>query len=114
MSPPGSSGLSGLAPTLFLRGIPGSISIGAQAIDFRVARKPSGRPLREGENAVDDDLEGAAAADGQLDLGAVARDQAVPRTEGSRLIVSRPAIFDPHLHHEGLPEDSVIATLSSL
>jgi hypothetical protein len=78
------------------RGNKGSAAAGG--LDLGVARKPAERLFRKGKPAIDRDLENAAAALDQFDLGAVSLDQDVPRTEGARFVVSGHAVFDPDLH----------------
>ena len=73
-------------------------SAAAGGLDLGVARKPAERLFRKGEPAIDRDLENAATALDQFDLGAVSLDQNIPRTEGSRFVVSGHAVFDPDLH----------------
>src|SRR5229473_356291 len=54
--------------------------------------------------SVDGDLEDTGNPFDELDLGATFH-QACPRTEGSRLIVSRYAVFDCYLHRRHLQSD---------
>jgi hypothetical protein len=70
----------------------------AQRIDLGVLGKPPEPLFRKRQPAIDGDFEDAAGAFDELDLGAELFDQPCPRTEGSRFIVSRHAIFDPDLH----------------
>jgi hypothetical protein len=71
---------------------------GAQRRDFLIGGEPSGLLLREQKPTVDGDLEHAAHPGYQLDIGTVKLNQARPRTEGPRLIVSRLAPLDSNLH----------------
>ena len=64
---------------------------------FHVIGKPPGRELGKQCLAVGDDLERCAGARDHFDLGAIAFYQQVPRTERTRLVVSRNAVFDPDL-----------------
>src|SRR2546423_5292857 len=70
----------------------------AHRIDLLIRRKPAGLLLRESEPAIDGNLEHAPYPGHQLDIGAILLDEPVPRTEGTRFIVSRLAPLDADLH----------------
>jgi hypothetical protein len=70
----------------------------AQSVDLSVFGKTLERFFGEGELAVDGDLEHTAGAFDELNLGTILFFQLCLRTEGSRKIVSRNAVFDPDLH----------------
>jgi hypothetical protein len=70
----------------------------ADRIYFLVCRKPAGLLLRKSQPAIDGNLEHAADPGHQLDIGTVFLNEPVPRTEGTRFIVSRLAPLDPDLH----------------
>ena len=67
-----------------------------------VGREATGRLLREGQRAVHGDLEDAAAALDELDLGVTGRQQLLPHTAGTRFVVSSDAVFDTNIHGPGL------------
>lgn len=71
---------------------------GAYRVDLLVGRKPAGLLFREGEPAIDRDLEHPANPGHQLDIGAVFLLQPIPRTEGTRFIVSGFAPLNSHFH----------------
>jgi hypothetical protein len=70
----------------------------ADGVDLGVGREAAEPLLGEGQLAVDRDLEDAAAALHELNLGAIPLDQPGLRTEGLGLVVSSRAIFDADLH----------------
>jgi hypothetical protein len=69
-----------------------------QSVDFRILGKTPELFFRKGELAVDGDFEHPAHTFNELNLGTVLFFQSCLRTEGSRKIVSRNAVFDPDLH----------------
>src|SRR5436305_73670 len=71
---------------------------GAYRVDLLVGRKPAGLLLRKGELAIDGNLKHPADPGHQLDIGAVFLLQPIPRTEGTRFIVSRFAPLDSDFH----------------
>jgi hypothetical protein len=78
----------------------------ADRVDLLVGRKPAGLLLRESEPAVDGNLEHAADPGHQLDIGTVFLNEPVPRTEGTRFIVSRLAPLDSNFHRRSSrPQD---------
>ena len=70
----------------------------AYRVDLLVGRKPAGLLLRKGEPAIDGNLKHPADPGHQLDIGAVFLLQPIPRTEGTRFIVSRFAPLDSDFH----------------
>ena len=70
-----------------------------QGRNFRVVGKAPASELGKERLAVGDNLERRAGARDHLDLGAIAFYQQVPRTERTRLVVSRNAVFDPNLRY---------------
>lgn len=68
-------------------------------LQLLVRREAAELLLREHQSAVDGDFEGAAAALHERDVGAGGAAEDVPRTEGTRLIVSLHAIFDGDVHN---------------
>src|SRR5882762_1650428 len=70
----------------------------AYRVDLLVGRKPAGLLLRKGEPAIDGNLKHPADPGHQLDIGAVFLLQPIPRTEGTRFIVSGFAPLDSHFH----------------
>src|SRR5438105_1462482 len=82
---------------------PGSSELAAaDRLDLFVGREPAGLLFREGEPAIDGDLEHPANPGHQLYLCAVFLFQLGLRTEGTRFIVSRLAPFDPNFHGRDL------------
>jgi len=71
---------------------------GTYRIDLLVGRKPAGLLLGESEPAIDGNLKHPADPGHQLDIGAVFLLQPIPRTEGTRFIVSRLAPLDSDFH----------------
>ena len=71
---------------------------GAYRIDLLVGRKPAGLLLGESEPAIDGNLKHPADPGHQLDIGAVFLLQPIPRTEGTRFIVSGFAPLDSYFH----------------
>jgi len=71
---------------------------GAYRIDLLVGRKPAGLLLGESEPAIDGNLKHPADPGHQLDIGAVFLLQPIPRTEGTRFIVSGFAPLDSDFH----------------
>ena len=67
-------------------------------LHFLRRRKTAVRLLRIDEPVVNGDLEYAARALDQLDLGTVNPGEPVPHTEGFRFVSSNTAEFDPELH----------------
>jgi hypothetical protein len=57
------------------------------------------------------DLERRAGARDKLDLGAVAFYQQVPRTEGTRLVVSNDAVFDADFRRVGHVSNAPVTRL---
>ena len=70
----------------------------AYRVDLLVGRKPAGLLLRKGEPAIDGNLKHPADPGHQLDIGAVFLLQPIPRTEGTRFIVSGFAPLDSDFH----------------
>ena len=70
----------------------------AYRVDLLVGRKPAGLLLGESEPAIDGNLKHPADPGHQLDIGAVFLLQPIPRTEGTRFIVSRLAPLDLDFH----------------
>ena len=83
-------------------GVPG---LSAHRVDLLVRRKPTGLLLRKGEPAIDGNLEHTTYSGHQLDIGAVFLDEPIPRTEGTRFVVSglAPLDADFHCHSSGSP-----------
>ena len=75
---------------------------GAYRVDLLVGRKPAGLLLGESEPAIDGNLKHPADPGHQLDIGAVFLLQPIPRTEGTRFIVSGLAPLDSDLHLRSL------------
>jgi len=75
---------------------------GAYRVDLLVGRKPAGLLLRKGEPAIDGNLKHPADPGHQLDIGAVFLLQPIPRTEGTRFIVSGLAPLDSNFHRRDL------------
>ena len=74
-------------------------SAAGEGADFVVVGEAPERVLGKHPGAVHNDLEGAAMAFDQGDVGVRANlQQQVPRTEGARFVVSTDAIFDIDLH----------------
>ena len=69
-----------------------------QILDLVVGREAAGLAAGVFERAVDGDVELAGFAGAQLDVGGAQLLEAVPHTEGLRLITSSAAIFDQDLH----------------
>ena len=82
---------------------------------FRIIGKSPGRELGKQGLAVGDDLERRAGARDHLDLGAIAFYQQVPRTERTRLVVSRNAVFDPDFRYRRhVPKTPFAAVLNPI
>jgi hypothetical protein len=69
-----------------------------QILDLVVGREAAGLAAGVFERAVDGDVELAGSADAQLDVGGAQLLEAIPHTEGLRLITSGAAIFDQDFH----------------
>ena len=69
-----------------------------QILDLIVGREAAGLAAGVLERAVDRDVELAGSADAQLDVGSAQLLEAIPHTEGLRLVTSGAAIFDQDLH----------------
>jgi hypothetical protein len=69
-----------------------------QILDLIVGREAAGLATGVFERAVDGDVELAGSADAQLDVGGAQLLEAIPHTEGLRLITSGAAIFDQDFH----------------
>ena len=69
-----------------------------QILDLVVGREAAGLAAGVLERAVDGDVELAGFAGAQLDVGGAQLLEAIPHTEGLRLITSSAAIFDQDLH----------------
>jgi hypothetical protein len=69
-----------------------------QILDLIVGREAAGLAAGVFERAIDGDVELAGSADAQLDVGGTQLLEAIPHTEGLRLITSGAAIFDQDLH----------------
>ena len=69
-----------------------------QVLDLIVGRKPAGLAAGILERAVDGDVELAGSAGAQLDVGNAELLEAIPHTEGLRLVTSSAAIFDQDFH----------------
>src|SRR5437763_11314714 len=84
----------------------------AHRIDLFVGRKPAGLLLRESEPAIDGDLEHPTYPGYQLDIGAVFLDEPIPRTEGTRFVVSglAPLDADFHCHSSGRDDAAYFTT----
>ena len=76
--------------------------LSAHRVDLLVGRKPAGLLLRESESAIDGNLEHTTYSGHQLDIGAVFLDEPIPRTEGTRFVVSRLAPLDTDFHRSDL------------
>ena len=76
--------------------------LSAHRVDLLVGRKPAGLLLRESEPAIDGNLEHPTYPGHQLDIGAVFLDEPIPRTEGTRFIVSGLAPLDSDFHRASL------------
>jgi hypothetical protein len=75
---------------------------GAYRVDLLVGRKPAGLLLRKGEPAIDGNLKHPTDPGHQLDIGAVFLFQPIPRTEGTRFIVSGFAPLNSDFHRSSL------------
>jgi len=69
-----------------------------QILDLGVGREAPGLGARVSERAVDGDVELAGFAGAELDVGNALLLEAIPHTEGLRLVASSAAIFDQHFH----------------
>ena len=69
-----------------------------QILDLIVCREAAGLAAGVFERAVDGDVELAGSVDAQLDVGGAQLLEAIPHTEGLRLITSGAAIFDQDFH----------------
>jgi hypothetical protein len=69
-----------------------------QILDLVVGREAAGLAAGVFERAVDGDVELAGSADAQLDVGGAQLLEAIPHTEGLRLITSGAAILDQDFH----------------
>ena len=69
-----------------------------QILDLIVGREAAGPAFGVLERAVDGDVELDGSANAQLDVGGAQLLEAIPHTEGLRLITSGAAIFDQDLH----------------
>ena len=69
-----------------------------QILDLVIGREAAGLAAGVFERAVDGDVELAGSADAQLDVGGAQLLEAIPHTEGLRLITSGAAIFDQDFH----------------
>jgi hypothetical protein len=72
-----------------------------QGRHFAVVGKAAGGEFGIEELAVGNNLERSAGAGDDLNLGAIGRYKQVPRTEGTRLVVSSDAIFDSDIRWTG-------------
>jgi hypothetical protein len=82
--------------------------ITTERVDFGILRKPPELLFGKGELAVDGDLKNTADTFNELDFGTVLLFKSRPRTEGSRKVVSRNAVFDPDLHRRSLSQKTTI------
>jgi hypothetical protein len=82
-----------------------------QGSNFRVVGKPPGGKFGIDGLAVGDDLKRSTGSRDKLDLCAVAFYQQVPRTEGTRLVVSNDAVFDADFRRGGHISKAPIARL---
>jgi hypothetical protein len=73
-------------------------SAAADRFYLLIGRKPPGSLFRESEPAINGNLKHPADPGHQLDIGAVFLFQPIPRTEGTRFIVSRLAPLDSDFH----------------
>ena len=69
-----------------------------QILDLIIGREAAGLAFGVLERAIDGDVELAGFADAQLDVGGAQLLEAIPHTEGLRLVVSGAAIFDQDFH----------------
>src|SRR5215204_3763734 len=69
-----------------------------QILNLVVGREAAGLAAGVFERAVDGDVELAGSADAQLDVGGAQLLEAIPHTEGLRLVTSGAAIFDQDFH----------------
>jgi hypothetical protein len=76
----------------------GEEALAHQILDLVVGREAAGLAASVFERAVDGDVELAGSADAQLDVGGAQLLEAIPHTEGLRLITSGAAIFDQDFH----------------
>ena len=76
----------------------GSVLRPDQILDLIVGREAAGLALGVFQRAIDGDVELAGSANAQLDVGGAQLLEAIPHTEGLRLIVSGAAIFDQDFH----------------
>jgi hypothetical protein len=82
--------------------------IATERVDFGVLGKPPELLFGKGELAVDGDLKNTADTFDEFDFGAVFLFKSRPRTEGSRKVVSRNAVFDPDLHRRSLSQKTTV------
>ena len=69
-----------------------------ELVDLRVGRETAGLASRVFQRAIDRDVELTRLAGAQLDVGRALFLEAIPHTEGLRLVASSAAIFDQHFH----------------
>jgi len=73
-------------------------SVRQQILDLGIGREAAGLGSGVAERAVDGDVELAGFAGAQLDVGVALLLEAIPHTEGLRLVASSAAIFDQDFH----------------
>ena len=73
-------------------------SVRNQILDLGIGRETTGLGAGVAERAVDGDVELAGLAGAQLDVGRALFLEAIPHTEGLRLVTSSAAVFDQHFH----------------
>ena len=73
-------------------------SVRQQILDLVVGREAAGLAAGVFQRAVNGDVELAGSADAQLDVGGAQLLEAIPHTEGLRLITSSAAVFDQDFH----------------
>jgi len=76
----------------------GARSARQQILDLGIGRKTTGLGAGVADCAVDGDVELAGLAGAQLDVGRALFLEAIPHTEGLRLVASSAAVFDQHFH----------------
>ena len=69
-----------------------------QILDLVVGREAAGLAAGVFQRAVNGDVELAGPADAQLDVGGAQLLEAIPHTEGLRLVASSAAILDQDFH----------------